>query len=72
MATHSSVPAWRIPWTEKPGGFHGVTESDKTERLNTQTHTHTHTHTHRHTQTHTRPMRSCNTKGQTSFIQSEL
>ena len=19
MATHSSVPAWRIPWTEKPG-----------------------------------------------------
>ena len=20
MATHSSIPAWRIPWTEKPGG----------------------------------------------------
>ena len=20
MATHSSVPAWRIPWTEEPGG----------------------------------------------------
>ena len=20
MATHSSVLAWRIPWTEKPGG----------------------------------------------------
>ena len=19
MATHSSIPAWRIPWTEKPG-----------------------------------------------------
>ena len=19
MATHSSVPAWRIPWTEEPG-----------------------------------------------------
>ena len=19
LATHSSVPAWRIPWTEKPG-----------------------------------------------------
>ena len=28
-ATHSSIPAWRIPWTEKPGGFtvHGVTKS---------------------------------------------
>ena len=20
-ATHSSVPAWRIPWTEEPGGL---------------------------------------------------
>ena len=20
MATHSSILAWRIPWTEKPGG----------------------------------------------------
>ena len=26
MATHSSIIAWRIPWTEKPGRFpvHGV------------------------------------------------
>ena len=21
MATHSSVLAWRIPWTEEPGGL---------------------------------------------------
>ena len=21
MATLSSIPAWRIPWTEKPGGL---------------------------------------------------
>ena len=30
MATHSSTHAWRIPWTEVPGGLHtvhGVTES---------------------------------------------
>ena len=29
MATHSSILAWRIPWTEEPGGatVHGVTES---------------------------------------------
>ena len=20
MATHSSIPAWRIPWTDEPGG----------------------------------------------------
>ena len=24
MATHSSVLAWRIPWTEEPGGPHTV------------------------------------------------
>ena len=22
MATHSSIPAWKIPWTEEPGGLH--------------------------------------------------
>ena len=27
MATHSSILAWRIPWTEEPGTVHGVTES---------------------------------------------
>ena len=21
MATHSSIPAWRIPWTEEPVGY---------------------------------------------------
>ena len=31
MATHSSVLAWRIPWTEEPGGLYspwGLKESD--------------------------------------------
>ena len=23
MATHSSTLAWKIPWTEEPGKFHG-------------------------------------------------
>ena len=30
MATHSSIPAWRIPWTEESGGLqagHGVSKS---------------------------------------------
>ena len=22
MATHSSILAWRMPWTEEPGGLH--------------------------------------------------
>ena len=24
MATHSSILAWRIPWTEKPGGLYSL------------------------------------------------
>ena len=33
MATHSSTLAWRIPWTEEPGGYspRGRKELDKTE-----------------------------------------
>ena len=36
METHSSILAWELPWTEKPGGlqFMGSQESDTTERLN--------------------------------------
>ena len=35
MATHSSILAWRIPWTEELGGLQstGCKESDMTERL---------------------------------------
>ena len=34
MATHSSILAWRIPWTEEPGELvRGVAKSDTTERL---------------------------------------
>ena len=48
MATHSSILAWKIPWTEEPGGLYspwgreepgglyspwGRKESDMTERL---------------------------------------
>ena len=35
MATHSSILAWRIPWTEELGRLQstGCKESDTTERL---------------------------------------
>ena len=35
MATHSSILAWRIPWTEEPGGLQstGLKESDTTEQI---------------------------------------
>ena len=35
VAAHSSVLAWRIPWTEEPGGLQsmGCKESDTTETI---------------------------------------
>ena len=35
MATHSSIPAWRIPWTGHPGGLQsmGSEDSDTSEKL---------------------------------------
>ena len=45
MTTHSSILAWRIPWTEEPGGLLGVHRVTKSQtglkRLNTHTRTHT-------------------------------
>ena len=45
MATHSSILAWRIPWTEEPdqATVHGITKSQS--QLNDWAHTHTLTHT---------------------------
>ena len=32
VATHCSILAWRLPWTEEPGGLQSrITESDATE-----------------------------------------
>ena len=35
MSTHSSILAWKIPWTEEPGRLHpmGLLELDTTEWL---------------------------------------
>ena len=38
MATHSSILAWRIPWTEEPDRSVGSQESDTTWRLNHHNH----------------------------------
>ena len=34
MATHSSILAWEIPWTEEPGGLQS-TGSQKSRQLKT-------------------------------------
>ena len=31
MATHSSILAWEIPWTEQPGGLHTVHRVTKSQ-----------------------------------------
>ena len=42
MATGSHILAWKIPWTEEPGGPQSRGSQSQT-RLSTHTHTHTHT-----------------------------
>ena len=39
MTTHFSIFAWRIPWTENPGGPWGCKELDTTEQLRLWLHT---------------------------------
>ena len=48
MATHSSILAWEIPWTEEPGGLQSMGwQRVGHDSIHTHTqHTHTHTHTH--------------------------
>ena len=49
MATHSSMLASEIPWTEEHVGQQSMgSQRDMTERLSTHAHAHTHTHTHIH------------------------
>ena len=33
MATHSSIPAWRMPWTEEPGGLQSLGSQKSQTRL---------------------------------------
>ena len=47
MTTHSSILAWRIPWTEKPGRLQSLGSQRARHCWTANTHTHTHTHTHK-------------------------
>ena len=35
MATHSSILAWEIPWTEEPGGLQSMESQSQTEQKTT-------------------------------------
>ena len=38
MATHSSILAWRIPWTEKPDGLLSLGSQSQTQLKQLSTH----------------------------------
>ena len=47
MAMHSCILAWKIPWTEEPGGLQSMELQNSWARLSLCVmHTCTHTHTH--------------------------
>ena len=46
MATHYSIHAWEIPWTEEPGRLQPLGVAKSRRGLSMCMHTHTHTHTH--------------------------
>ena len=48
MATHSSILAWKIPWTEESGGRQSLGSQNKsgvTEHIDIHTNTHFHQRT---------------------------
>ena len=50
VVTHSSILAWKIPWTEEPGGLHSM---GLQRVIHIHMHIHTHTYTHECTYTYT-------------------
>ena len=57
MATHSSILAWKIPWTEKPGRL----QSMASQRWDTTDHVHACAHTWACTHTHTQLLKTIKT-----------
>ena len=46
VSTHSSILAWRLPWTDEPGGLQSMGLHSRTRLKRLRRHAHTHTHTH--------------------------
>ena len=42
MATHSSILAWRIPWTEEPGGLQSIEWQSQTRLKQLNLHAYMH------------------------------
>ena len=60
MATHLSILAWKIPWTEEPRGLQSLgLQRVRHDCICTHEHTHTHTHTHTTYCVHQRALEMC-------------
>ena len=42
MATHSSIPTWKIPWTEEPGGLYSPWDHEELDMTESSWHACTH------------------------------
>ena len=49
MATHSSILAWELLWTEEPGGLQSMRSQKGYSWVGVYARVHTHTHAHTHT-----------------------
>ena len=75
MAIHSSILAWRIPWTLKElGGLRsvGLQRVGHDGVSNTCVRTRAHTHTHTHTHTRARAHASLQVLGKSAFLRKFL
>ena len=43
VSTHSSILAWRLPWTDEPGGLQSMGLHSRTRLKRLRRHAHTHT-----------------------------
>ena len=53
MATHSNILAWRIPWTEEPGGLQSTGSQSLTQLKRLSLHACMHIHAHKYRYTYT-------------------
>ena len=68
MAAHSSIHAWRIPWTKEPGDLHSIEWKRVGHDWATYTNTHTATYIHSHSHAHTHAFSSALFCSQTHMI----
>ena len=63
MATHSSILAWKIPWTEEPDQLLMSLKNSQIQLSERTCTSHAHTHTRMHARTHAQDTGPCSQQG---------